>query len=130
MASKLNYGRIPLPEIRLPAEKLKQMRAKGYTVEVKDLIMEKADEALKKFRKCLKETAVVYAKRNMKPMLKDGFPTKYERDKFIEIYQRYLPIKLSDVKNYSLWVRPAGYPRARDGKPLYPDKFAFGSKIP
>ncbi|CAL1266028.1 unnamed protein product [Larinioides sclopetarius] len=130
MASLMNHGRIPLPQMRFPAEKLKQMRAGGYTVELKDYIMEKADEALKRFRRSLKETAVVYAKQNMKPMLREGFPTKYERDKFIEVYQRYLPIKVSDVKNCSLWVRPAGYRVSHDGKPLYPDKFAFGSKIP
>ncbi|PRD38278.1 UNVERIFIED_CONTAM: hypothetical protein NCL1_03939 [Trichonephila clavipes] len=46
-----------------------------------------------------------------------------------DIYQRYLPIKVSDMKNYSLWVRPAGYGVSYKGRPLYPDKFAFGRKI-
>lgn len=41
-----------------------------------------------------------------------------------------MPLELTDVKNFSLWVKPAGYGLKHDGKPLYPDKFAFGSKIP
>ncbi|GFW25802.1 uncharacterized protein TNCV_1310621 [Trichonephila clavipes] len=129
LASKMKHGKIPLPLLRFPAAKLMEMRETGYSVELKDYIMEKAAFSLKKFKDKIKDAAVVYARRNIKPMLREGFPTKHERDTFIEIYQRYLPIKVSDMKNYSLWVRPAGYGVSYKGRPLYPDKFAFGRKI-
>ncbi|GFS75725.1 uncharacterized protein NPIL_67131 [Nephila pilipes] len=41
LASKMKHGKIPLPKLRFPAEKLKQLREGGYTVELRDYIIEK-----------------------------------------------------------------------------------------
>ncbi|GIY77930.1 uncharacterized protein CDAR_572841 [Caerostris darwini] len=129
LASQMVHGKIPLPEMRFPKDKLDRMKTEGYTVEMKDCMMEKAEEALTKFRQTLKEASVINARKNLKSLLRADFPTLSERDRFIEVYQRYLPIDVRDVKNYSLWVRPAGYQEALTNKPLYTDRFAFGSKL-
>ncbi|GIY48614.1 uncharacterized protein CEXT_536491, partial [Caerostris extrusa] len=122
-----------LPEMRFPKDKLERMKAEGYTVEMKDCMMERrkrfANEALTEFRRTLKEASVINARTNLKNMLRADFPTLSERDRFIEVYQRYLPIDVRDVRSYSLWVRPAGYQEALTNKPLYTDRFAFGSKL-
>ncbi|GFY64158.1 uncharacterized protein TNIN_73801, partial [Trichonephila inaurata madagascariensis] len=85
LASKMKHGKIPLPLIRFPAAKLREMRETGYSVELKDYIMERAAFSLQKFKDKIKDAAVVYARKNIKPMLSEGFPTKHERDTFIEV---------------------------------------------
>ncbi|XP_054706518.1 uncharacterized protein LOC129216332 [Uloborus diversus] len=129
ICSQMHYGRIPLPEMKMPAKMLKDMR-KRCTVEHKDFIMNKSYEALADFKQRMKEAAVIYARKSLKPILKKDFRSKDEIDSFVQIYQKYLPLELSDVKDFSLWIQPGGYQKMNTKKSSFPNQFAFGSKIP
>ncbi|XP_015915004.3 uncharacterized protein [Parasteatoda tepidariorum] len=126
--NQMHQGRIPLPIMKFPKDKVKEMR-RSCTVELKDYIMNRAHQAKQDMRAQLKKAAVLHAKSALVNILLHGFSTEKEKDKFVDIYQRYLPLNEGDMKDFSLWVRPKGYQVKRDIRKVHPEKYAFGTKI-